>query len=224
MRRIDLLSRLTRARRHDGAVGTIARAVQAARSAVLRGPFRTEFWRRLSQAVGHDALRATQRRRSANAWMLLSAACAGLCLALWGAATLAGSVRVARRASGWVSVPGVILASAVVPCGDGSTFEPRISYRFDLDGSVRIGDRLALDRDDCGSRRRASALVARHPVDSAARVLYDAAAHGGSALEAGSESPSTWAGIAAFAALAAACLWGAARCVAALLRIRRQAG
>ena len=168
-------------------------------------------------------MRATQRRRSAKAWAELAAALAGLFLTLLGISSLGESVRIARRASGWIAIPGVILASSVEPCGDGTKFEPRIRYRFDIDGSVRLGERLALDRQDCGSERRAAALAAMHPVDFRVRVLYDAAGHEGSALEAGSESPGTWAAIVALSGFAAGCLWSAARSGAALVGLRHRA-
>ena len=174
----------------------------------------------LSDAVGHGSMRAAQRQRSAKAWTALLATTAGLGVAYWGLSSLAESVRVARRASAWVSVPGVILATSVERCGDGSKFEPRIRYRFDFDGSVKLGERVALDRSDCGSQRRAEALAASRPIDSKVLVLYDAAGHGGSALEAGSESRGVWAGIGALALFAAACVYSAARSAVALVRLR----
>jgi hypothetical protein len=74
--------------------------------------------------------------------------------ALWAISSLTHSVRITHRATDWISIPGVILASSVGRCGDGTKFAPRILYRFDVDGSVRLGDRIALDHSECGTERR----------------------------------------------------------------------
>ena len=110
MPRSHLPSKLSRARRVPGVSQVIALAARALRAAVLRDPIRAGLWSRLSRAAGHGSMRAAQRRRSAKAWAALAAASAALFLALWGLSSLAESVRIARRASDWIAIPGVILA------------------------------------------------------------------------------------------------------------------
>lgn len=140
---------------------------------VLDRSFPTRFARRLRPAW--NALGATHpkaRRGLCAAAMAVSA---------WTAASAAGHMAEASLREGWKSAPGVILLSEVRPCEDGS-FAAAVRYRYELAGSARVGERIAVDGPECGSMSFARRSAALWKVDQAVVVRYDDSSPGRPAL------------------------------------------
>lgn len=76
------------------------------------------------------------------------------------------------RVPGWRLAEAVIEHSAVVDCGDGP--EPRIHYRYTIDGQTHAGDALFPDGFIVGAGRRwAQGIVHRFPRGGRAWVFVD---------------------------------------------------
>ncbi len=89
----------------------------------------------------------------------------------------------ARRARAWPVAPGIVEVSRTARrwglgngvWAAGLWYVPEITYRYEVNGRVRSGDRVFLSDTGFSKRRQAQEVIDRYPPGSAVSVLYNPA-------------------------------------------------
>ncbi len=155
-------------------------------------------------------MRVWQRSAKLSKPHALAVACVGatgFSLALGGLWIAWSTLGDASATANWRHARAVILATSVERgcAGDSSAYQAHVRYRYEVAGTVYIGERASVDGSECSSEREAQEAAARHPVDSKTTALYDPVRVSESALRVGEPTWAGWLGVMAMAVLMAAC-------------------
>ncbi len=144
---------------------------------------------------------AWQRLDSIGGRIILVALTAWL---LWASFHSASPIVEAYRARTWPTATGMITSSRVeVGCGRGTSHYPKVEYRYEANGRVRVGNRIAFGNVGCGSRTSAQEVAEKYTPGHQVVVYYDPKFPEQSVLLVGAVFGGTWFMAALFGVIAA---------------------
>ncbi|MCK9689032.1 DUF3592 domain-containing protein [Scleromatobacter humisilvae] len=177
---------------------------------VAPGASPVDHSRRGAALICEAGMRAWRRSGQLSKPRSFAVACVGavgLSLALcgtWAAWTDLGEASVTAN---WQHARAVILATSIEHgCGgDPGAYQARVRYRYEVAGTVYIGENASSGGTPCSSEHEARDEAARHPVDSKTTVRYDPVRVSQSALRVAESAWAGWLRVAAMVALIGVC-------------------